>query len=207
MKGLFFTLATVLISSSLFAQLMAKRQPATQDAIMMLELTTQGNLEEILWYISDPIEIQREVEITKDLDIQALMATGKLKIVGGKYFELDKFPSNATGLIEYKKDDIIAIRFGNDEGRFLEFKLNELSGLETVQYYKLLVKEREKGKLSGGKVHYAGTDWDLISGSRVTLEFKAKGNTGSKVQKTKVKGLRKDGTERKGIKLPGKKKN
>lgn len=207
MKHIFFTLVTLMISSTLFAQLMAKRQPATLDAVMMLELTTQGNLEEILWYISAPIEIQREVEITKDLDIQALMATGKLKIVGGKYFELDKFTSNATGLIEYKKDDIIAIRFGNDEGRFLEFKLNELSGLETVQYYKLMVKEREKGKLSGGKVHYAGSDWDLISGSRVSLEFKAKGNTGNKVQKTKVKGLRKDGTERKGLQLPKKKKN
>lgn len=205
MKRIFFTLVTLMISSTLFAQLMAKRQPATQDAVMMLELTTQGNLEEILWYISAPIEIQREVEITKDLDVQALMATGKLKIVGGKYFELDKFTNNATGLIEYKKDDIIAIRFGNDEGRFLEFKLNELSGLETVQYYKLLVKDREEGKLSGGSVHYAGSDWDLISGSRVTLEFKAKGNTGSKVQKTKVKGLRKDGTERKGLQLPKKK--
>ncbi|RLD19622.1 MAG: hypothetical protein DRI71_11560 [Bacteroidetes bacterium] len=206
MKGLFFTLATLLISSSLQAQLLAKRQAASQDAIMSLDLATRGNLEEVLWYISDPIEIEREVEIKAEhVDIQALQDKGSLKISGGKYFEIYKITNGATGLLEYKKDGVIAIRYENGEGRFLEFKLSELTGLETVQYYKLNVKKADPNKLSGGTVHYAGADWNLLSGSRVILEFKAKGNSSSKTKKTKVKGLRKDGTERKGIKLPGKK--
>ena len=206
MKGFIFTLATLMISSSLSAQLLAKRQAASQDAVLNLELATMGNLNEVLWYISDPIEIERQVEVTAEhVDIKALQDKGSLKISGGKYYEIYRITNGATGLLEYKKDGVIAIRYEQGEGRFLEFKLSELSGLETVQYYKLNVKDKEPNKLSGGKIHYAGSDWELLSGSRVILEFKAKGNSKSKVQKTKVKGLRKDGTERKGITLPGKK--
>ena len=73
MRHLFFTCIAVLIFSTANAQLLSKRQPATQDNVMMLELTTKGNLEEILWYISAPIEIEREAEITEDLDIDALL--------------------------------------------------------------------------------------------------------------------------------------
>lgn len=189
------------------AQILAKRQAASQDAIMNLEVTTLGNLEEVLWYISDPIEIQREVEASSNLDIQALQDKGSLKISGGKYYEIYKITNGATGLLEYKKDEVIAIRFEQGEGRFLEFKLSELEGLETVRYYKLNVRKENPEKLSGGTIHYAGSEWDILSGSRVILEFKAKGNNKSSVKKTKVKGLNKDGTERGGLKLPGKKKN
>jgi hypothetical protein len=206
-RYLLLTLLITFIFSTSQAQIMVKRQSASQDAIMNLEVATMGNLEEVLWYISDPIEIQREVEATENLDIQALREKGSLKISGGKYYEIYKFTNGATGRLEYKKDDVIAIRYEQGEGRFLQFKLSELEGLETVRYYKLDVKKDDPTKLSGGSVHYAGSDWDLLSGSRVILEFKAKGNNKSSVKKTKVKGLNKDGTERGGIKLPGKKKN
>ena len=193
-------LVTLLISTTyVHAQLFVKRQPATQDAIMQLNVQTRGNLEEILWFISDPIEIERQIEITADLNVNDLQEKGKLKIQGGKYYELAKFVNTASGLLEYKNDSIIAVRFEQGEGRFLEFHLSKMEKMETVRYYRLKIKDKSPNKLTGGKVHYAGYDWTIVSGARVILEFKAKGNNDTKVDKTKIRGLNKDGTERKGI--------
>lgn len=182
-------LLTIFVSFSSFAQ----RTAVTQDKI--LEWTALGAVEELQWYISDAIEIRREVQVTENLDIKSLLEKGKMNIVGGKYFEIDLFSKSARGNLEYMENNEIAVRLRTDEGRFLVFELTEKSKLESVAYFKLKITERDKKKW----VHYGGHEWLLMSGSHVILEVKGAGSTKARVQKTKIKGLNKDGSERKTI--------
>lgn len=175
------------------AQLLSKRRIATENEIFKLSLNVA--LDEVLWFISSPIEIQREIEVAKNIDLKALQAKGKVKITGGKIYELAKFTSNASALFEFKKSNIIAVRFEHGEKRYLEFKLTKSSKYSDTRYYDLYVRQYKKKKI----VRYAGADWQLISGGYAKLEYKAKGNFNRKTKKTKIRGLKKDGTERKGL--------
>lgn len=170
---------------------------------MMLEVQSKGNLDEVVWYITDVIEMEREVEATSDLDVRKLQEKGKLSIQNGKYYEryvIDGTVARpATGLLEKKTAESLFIRFEAGEGRFLEFRLTTPTKNETVRYYKLVVTDIPEGKLTGGKVAYAGHQWRLIQGSTVGLQFKAKVSNDNKVNTTKIRGLKKDGTEKKGL--------
>ncbi len=193
MKRVFYVIALLVISLASQAQLLSKKKAVTANDITtwdLMEITS-----EIEYYISDPIVIQREVQKDPNVDYKALMESGKVNISGGKIYEIVQFTNAASGIFEYTKGDIIGIRFEHGEGRILEFQLTEMSGPENVQYYKLKV-EKSGSNLS---VNYAGANWQVMSGSYVMLEYRSDIDYSSKTQKTKVKGLNKDGSERKGI--------
>jgi hypothetical protein len=196
------TLALIVLSMTLVINpgtANAQKQVATQDNVMMLDVQSRGNLDEVVWYVTDDIEIERQVEATSDLDIKKLQEKGKLSIQNGKYYERYIVTGSATGLLEKKEGESLFIRFEAGEGRFLEFKLSTPEKNETVRYYKLVVTDRPDGKLTGGNVRYAGHQWRIIEGSYVGVEFKAKISSANKVQTTKIRGLNKDGTEKKGL--------
>jgi len=196
MKKFVFLFSLLVIVNALDAQIMSKRRLATENEIFSLELTLgEGNLTEVLWYVSTPIMIQREIDRSKVADMKSLMEKGKVKISGGKVYELAQFVSNVSGLYHFKKDETIAIRYENEEARFLEFELADPVS-QDVRYYNLKYQTDADGNKI---VNYGGAEWKLVSGSYAKLEYKAKGNFNAKVQKTKIRGLKKDGSEKKGI--------
>ena len=193
MKWMIPLLIVLMLPIASNAQIMSKRRLATQNEIISLKFSV--DLKEVLWYISIPIEMEREILVTKDVDMESLRAKGKVKISGGKVYELAKFPFNSSALFEFEKDDIIAVRFEHGEERYLKFKLEPASKTTDVRYYDLQYTEEGHTK----KVMYGGSEWTLLTSSYARLEYKAKGNMDSKTKKTKVRGLKKDGSERKGV--------
>jgi hypothetical protein len=197
MKKLLALAIVITISGSVHSQLMSKRRLATENEVFTMEVTYgEDFLTEVLWFISDPIELIREIEVTKDLDMKKLMESGKVKMSGGKVYEQAKFTNSASGLFESKNDSSITIRFEQGEGRYLTFVKQEPTA-QDVRYYKLhkVAGADEKGNY----VAYAGDVWKLLAGGYVKLEFKAKGNMKAKTQKTRIRGLKKDGSEKKGV--------
>jgi hypothetical protein len=151
----------------------------------------------VVWYTTGDIEMEREVQATSDLDVKKLQEKGKLQIQNGKYYE--RYLVGGTGLLVKKTAESLFVRFEADEDRILEFRLTKPGKNETVRYYKLVVNDVPEGKLTGGTVSYGGHTWRLISGISVGLEFKAKISSDNKVKTTKIRGLNKDGTEKKGL--------
>ena len=201
MKILALSLTLIVgLSSICDAQLISRRTLATQDGMKEMELYGV-DFTEVLWYISTPIEIERLSTVDpKSAEGQDLMSKGKINVKGGKIYEIARFTSNATGLYEYQKGDVIGIRFEHGEGRILEFKLTSPknpSSSNTVKYYELVYKSNRDG--SNKKVDYAGAQWDLMMGSYSRLEFKAKVNQKNKANKNRIKGMTKDGSEKETI--------
>lgn len=198
MKLLSF-LSAVVFGVCTSASVIAQTQIATQDNVLMLELQSEGNLSEVVWGVTDEIELEREVLVTSTLDVKKLQEKGALSIANGKYYERYLVKRTADGLLVKKSGESLFIRFEADQDRILEFKLSKPGKYETTRYYKLVVNDIPDGKLTGGKVSYGGHQWRLIKGIGVGLEFKAKISNNNKIKTTKIRGLNKDGTEKKGL--------
>lgn len=186
------TMATFFTLTS-FAQLLSNRQPVTKDMIMtwqLMDITSEVDI-----YLSDAVEIQREVEKDPTIDYKALMDQGKIKIEGGKIYEIVRFVSNGAGMIEYIKDNEVAVRFEHGEGLILVFEAQDPSGPEQVQYYKLKMRSDDTGKY----IQYADGEFQVILGTYIILEYKSKNKAGAQQDKRKVRGLNRDGSEKQGL--------
>ena len=199
MKLFSFLSAVVLLGVCTSVSLFAQTQIATQDNVLMLELQSEGNLSEVVWSVTDEIELEREVQATSTLDAKKLQEKGKLSIENGKYYERYRLVNSADGLLVKKSGESLFIRFEAEQDRILEFRLSKPGKNETVRYYKLVVNDVPEGKLTGGTVSYGGHQWRLIKGMAVGLQFKAKISNNNKIKTTKIRGLNKDGTEKKGL--------
>ena len=98
---------------------------------------------------------------------------------------------------ENEDQSIVTLRFGNDADELLQFKKTKGIGGDENFYYVLVSKEGEKEGESF--VSFLGKEWQLVSYGNVRLNIKDKRNTKVKVDKTKSRGMKMDGTEKKGL--------
>lgn len=150
----------------------------------------------VQFYISSMISLKRE--FTKD-DKEQANQRGKVVFESGKAFEYYELKDGSFCVFQSMTEDKseMVMRFGQGPGEVLAFDLKAGTGVDGEKYYVL--------KVGDDKVMpYGGHDWELISWTEVRLMVK-ESRKGGKASVTKTKGMKIDGTEKKGIKLLKKK--
>ncbi len=156
----------------------------------------------VLFYISGPITMKRVLPKTKSTDYNP---KGRVAFENGRAYEYYELVDGASAIFESESDDqkTMVMRFGQDQDETLRFKKTKGVGNDANNYYVLMSKKGEKE--GQNLISFLGKEWELISYASVRLNVKEKRNTKVKVDKTKSRGIKMDGSERKGI--LGKKKN
>ena len=146
---------------------------------------------EVQFYISSPITMKRE--LPKEVLREGANHKGRVAFENGKQFIYYEQKEGSFCVFEKMSEDKteMTMRFGQDQDETLVFQLKKGVGSDQNQYYVLKAPDK--------KVAFLGYSWDLLSWDGVRLEIKEKSNTKVKVDMTKSKGMKIDGTEKKGV--------
>ena len=191
MKRTGLTILTTVIILSANAQLIGNKEVAfTQNKKMEYEYNN-FSMADVLFYISAPILMKRELPKTKDV---AYNPKGRVAFENGKAYEYYELVDGASCKFESESDDkkTVSMRFGIDADETLLFNLQKGIGGDENLYYTLVVGDDKN-------ISFLGYKWDLLSNGNVRLNIKEKKNSKVDIDKTKSKGIKMDGTERKGI--------
>ncbi len=153
-------------------------------------------LTNVLFYISGPITMKRVLPKTKTKEEN--FNKGRVAFENGQAFEYYELVDGASAKFENESEDetTLTMRFGIDQDEMLKFKKAKGSG-DTNSYYELV--SRKGSKEGENFIDFLGKEWQLISYSKVRLNIKEKRNTKVNVDKTKSRGMKMDGTEKKGL--------
>jgi len=189
MKNLIITVILVGMGVSAHSQIIGSKERSFT-ANKRFEYEYQGfGLNTVLFYISSPIRMRRVLPPKKD---GAPNLKGRVAFENGKAYEYYELADKASCKFESESEDqtILTMRFGQDADELLNFVKTKGVGGDTNEYYELIVKEDKK-------IDFIGLEWELMSYAKVRLNVKEKRNTKVNVDKTKSRGMRMDGTEKK----------
>lgn len=188
---IFITIALLLISFASSAQLSGKERYFTDDDRAKYDYLG-GDYSSILFRISHEMLFKRSLPEARGEQVNT--KKGTIQFENGKAVEYYQIKDNATAIFESISDDkqTMVVRFGADQDEVLKFKLVKGNGSDSKMYFTL---DLETDK----KLNFLGFSWDFLSHENVRLVFKGDNDTKLDFNKTKSKGVKLDGTERKSI--------
>ena len=184
-----FALFILIISTD--AQIIGSKERSFTDSKRM-EYEYQGfGLNTVLFYISSPIMMRRVLPPRK---VGEPNPKGRVAFENGKAYEYYELADKASCKFESETEDqaVLTMRFGQDQDELLNFAKVQGMGGDTNFYYELVVGEEKV-------ISFLGLDWELLSHPKVRLNVKEKRNTKVDLDKTKSRGMRMDGTEKKAL--------
>jgi hypothetical protein len=151
-----------------------------------------GDYSSILFRISHEMMFKRSLPEARGEQVNT--KKGQVSFENGRAVEYYQIKDNATATFESISADkkSIIVRFGNDQDEVIKFTQVKGSGNDSKMYYTLVL---EPGK----KLNFLGYSWDFLSTENVRLVYKGDNDTKLDFSKTKSKGMKLDGTERKSI--------
>jgi hypothetical protein len=191
MKTFITTLLIVLSATVAQAQLIGSKEKAfTENKRLQYEYMGIG-YSDVQFYISSAITMKRE--LPKAVLKEGANHKGRVAFENGKQYIYFELKEGSYCVFESISDDqsTMTMRFGQDQDETIRFTLKKGVGSDQNQYYVIDAPEK--------KVSFLGYEWDLLSWDGARLEVKEKSNTKVKVDMTKSKGMKIDGTEKKGI--------
>ena len=168
----------------------SKKRSFTENKRMEYEYNGFG-LNNVLFYVSSAIIMKRVLPKTKDGQTNV---KGRVSFENGRAYEYYELVDGASCVFEKESEDqsTLTMRFGQDQDEVLSFVKRAGSGNDQNNYYYLEIGEDKK-------IAFLGKEWELISWEGVRLDVKEKRNTKVKVDKTKSRGMKMDGTEKKSL--------
>ena len=125
---------------------------------------------------------------------------GRVAFEKGKAYEYCELVDGASAVFKNEGEDgtSLTMRFGNDQDEVVVFKKTTRAGNDENFYYTLSYNLGEKE--GQNLINFLGKEWELISYPNVRSNVKEKRNTKVKVDKTKSRGMKMDGTEKRSSK-------
>jgi hypothetical protein len=150
-------------------------------------------LSQVFFYPSMEIMIKREM---LQSDPVPVAMNGQIRFEGGKRWFYYAISPKRTFIYESEPDKkSLVMRIGTDQDQVLKFKLVKGSGNDSNEYYVLDVNQDKT-------VNFWGNNYELVVGQNSRLAFKEKGKSKTKIKVQKAKGMKLDGTEKGGLKVP-----
>lgn len=197
MKNFLILVLLTSLGFSSNAQIIGSRKAGFSENKRMEYEYNNYAMKDVLFYISTNITMKRVLPKEKDTKYNP---KGRVAFENGFPYEYYEYLDGASCYFVKESDDKsrLWMNFGADQEELLEFKLKNGRGNDENKYYYLVVKEDKK-------IDFLGKEWELITHPEVFLLVKEKRTAKAKIQSTKSKGVKLDGTKRKS--LLNKKKN
>jgi len=187
----FMIISLLLLSFTTSAQLSGKERYFTDDDRAKYDYLG-GDYSSILFRISHQMLFKRSLPEARGENVNT--KKGTVQFENGKAIEYYQIDDNATAIFESISEDkqTMVVRFGADQDEVLKFRLVKGTGSDSKMYF-TLVLEKDK------KLNFLGYTWDFLSHENVRLVYKGDNDSKVDFNKTKSKGMKLDGTERKSI--------
>ena len=192
MKSFIGGILTLLIVTTSTAQFMGigpTEKSFTENKRMQYE--DQGySFSGIQFYTSSEIYLKRE--LPKETISNETTQKGTIAYENGKKYIYYKLKEGSFCVFESisSNKEVMTLRFGQDQDETIQFKLKPGVGTDQNKYYVINAPDKQ--------LSFLGYKWELLSWDGCRLEVKEKGKSKVKVQKTKSKGMKIDGTEKGG---------